>query len=418
MSLHISRLAIVAFTLVSGSAFSAEPSPITLRYEQITHGPNHHFFGYIGHVRTIPWNGTNRYILALRTDFQDRMPEPAEPADIVLIDTQNDFSIEKIEESRAWNFQQGTMFYWNPTSPETQFFFNDRDPETHRVFTVLFDIETRERIREYRFEDSPVANGGVMQGGGSFAAINYGRLARLRRVTGYQGAYDWTAGVAHPEDDGIFKVNIETGERTLIVSYAQMASVLREAEFPLDDQNLFVNHTLWSRGDARMYTFARANWNERGVRINVPLSFRADGSELTAHSQHMGGHPEWLDDRHIIGSLRGEQALYDVVAQRVTESWGDRAIFPNPEGDIALSPDGDWFVNGADRRGRNIYTVLHRPTQRHTIIKATSVEGWSSGDLRIDGSPAWNRTSDVILIPGLADDGTRQLFLLYVEAGA
>ena len=46
-----------------------------------------------------------------------------------------------------------------------------------------------------------------MQGGGWFAGINYARMARLRPVTGYRGATDWTEGVLHPENDGIFKIN-------------------------------------------------------------------------------------------------------------------------------------------------------------------------------------------------------------------
>ena len=57
-----------------------------LEITQLTRGPMHHFFGYIGQARTIPWNDGNRYVVALRTTFQDRMPEAGEPADVVLIE--------------------------------------------------------------------------------------------------------------------------------------------------------------------------------------------------------------------------------------------------------------------------------------------------------------------------------------------
>jgi len=50
------------------------------------------------------------------------------------VDTQNEYSIKVFEWTRAWNFQQGTMLYWNPENPESQFFFNDRDPKTHQLF--------------------------------------------------------------------------------------------------------------------------------------------------------------------------------------------------------------------------------------------------------------------------------------------
>ena len=52
---------------------AAEPR---LEVEQLTAGPKHHFFGYIGHAGTCPWNRSGRYIVALQTDFQDHMPGP------------------------------------------------------------------------------------------------------------------------------------------------------------------------------------------------------------------------------------------------------------------------------------------------------------------------------------------------------
>ena len=42
-------------------------------------------------------------------------------------------------------------------------------------------LSSREGVREYRFDTQPVANGGVKQDGGMFAAINYARMARLRK---------------------------------------------------------------------------------------------------------------------------------------------------------------------------------------------------------------------------------------------
>ena len=90
------------------------------------------------------------------------------------------------------------MFYWNPEAAEKQFFFNDRDIETGKVFCVLYDIEQGRRVKEYRFEDTPFGNGGVAQNGGHFLGINYARMARLRPVTGYAGAYDWTGDEKHP----------------------------------------------------------------------------------------------------------------------------------------------------------------------------------------------------------------------------
>ena len=62
------------------------------RCRQLTTGPLHHFFGYIGHVQNVPWNKSGRYIVALRTPVRDHLPDGSEPAEIVLLDTQNDYS--------------------------------------------------------------------------------------------------------------------------------------------------------------------------------------------------------------------------------------------------------------------------------------------------------------------------------------
>ncbi len=76
--------------------------------------------------------------------------------------------------------------------------------------------------------DSPVGNSGVSPAGGQFAAINYGRLARLRPVTGYPQAWDWSQEENQPANDGVFVVDIATGKRSR-GSFRQMADLLRGA---------------------------------------------------------------------------------------------------------------------------------------------------------------------------------------------
>jgi hypothetical protein len=234
-------------TLLALLCGAADAADLRVNVTPLTSGPKQHFFGYIGHVRTIPWNQSGRNIVALQTDFQDHMPRPEDAAEIILIDTQQGNAITVVDRSRAWNPQQGTMLYWNPQKAETQFFFNDRDPATNEVFCVLYDIEARKRITEYRCKGTPFGNSGVAQKGGWFLGLNYARMARLRPVTGYPAAHDWTVGVAQPENDGIFNVNVATQEMRLLVSFKQLAAALRKTHPEVDGRELFINHTLWNR---------------------------------------------------------------------------------------------------------------------------------------------------------------------------
>ena len=403
----------IAAVLASlGCSESSRPdvsSPI--EREQITFGPKNHFFGYIGHVGTIPWNASGRYILALRTDFVDRMPGPDDVAEVILLDPQNNYEIRAVDTSRGWNVQQGTMFYWNPGDPENQFFFNDRDPETGKVFTVLYDIAEGRRIREYRFEDTPVGNGGVSFDGKHFAGINYARMARLRRVTGYPGAWDWTEGISAPGNDGVFLVDVATGEKRLLVSFRQLADELRRARPEIDSLPLFINHTLWSRTGERLFFFARANFGKPG-RVNASFTIARDGTDLRQQETHIGGHPEWDAGSRMIGSIARRQAVFDVGSQKLVALIGDPELFPDPEGDIALSPNLEWLANGYKHDGKVHYVVHNRRTGLTYRAGGYDLFGRISGDLRCDPAPRWNRAGDALLIPSMMEDGTRQMFVL------
>ena len=411
MSLRDSLL-ILAIAVVCG--VTAHPDPLPAR--QITFGPQHHFFGYIGHVQNTPWNGNGRYLVALRTDYQDHMPSATERADVVLLDAQNNYAVRKIDTTGAWNFQQGTMFYWNPDAPNRELFFNDRDPETNRVFTVLLDITTGERIREYRFDDTPFANGGVAQTGSFFLGLNYARLARLRPVTGYPEAVDWTEGVLHPEDDGIFKVDIKTGKKSLLVSFHQLAAALRPTRPDVEEKALFINHTLNNRDGDRVYFFVRGDFEVPGKRLDVPFTINSNGTGLTLHAQHIGGHPEWAEGHLMIGKEDDQQIIYDTDTQTVVDVLGDGSVFAKPGGDVALSPNGTWLANGARSGKDNAYVFLNRKTGEVLRAGPFPVDSWTSGALRIDAAPCWNRESNQIAFPAIADDATRtrQLFLIDV----
>ena len=419
--LPVSTLAVCFILMLTCSSGKQAQTPaFELDIGQVTSGEKHHFFGYIGQCQTIPWNASGRYILGLEIDRIDRMPKPEEAATVVLVDTRDQNRIIRVDKTHAWNPQQGTMFYWNPINPEFQFFFNDREVETGKVFTVLYDIEEKHRIREYRYDDTPIGNGGVAADGSAWLGLNYGRLARLRLVTGYPEALDWSRDEIAPRNDGIFIVDIMTGEKQLLVSYFDLDQKLREHKPDLDHSGLFINHTLWSREADRVYFFARGGWGKMaGDKINVPFSVNADGTGLTLHEQHIGGHPEWAEGNLLIGSEKGRdgekdrQVLYHVDSKKIAGQLGNPEIFPDPEGDISLSPDGNWFVNGYSKSSRNHYVVYRMSDGAYVRSEGIS-KGSYSGDIRIDPAPRWNRTSDAILVPGIAENGTRQMFMIRV----
>jgi hypothetical protein len=412
----------VAWLFVALAAFVTPSAPAAgprLEVEQVTTGPKHHFFGYIGHALTIPWNRSGRYIVALQTDFQDHMPRPDEAADVILIDTHHGNAIRVVDRTRAWNFQQGTMLSWNPEAAETQFFFNDRDPATGRVFCVLFDISQGEhgrRVKEYRLPDTPVGNGGVSPRGGSFLGLNYGRMSRLRPVTGYPGAFDWTRGVKHPDDDGLFRVDVTTGEARLIVSFARIASAIRPDQPDVDGRELFLNHSLWNRDADRIFFYARADFEQTPRGLDALFVVSPDGSGLTRLRHHLGGHLDWEAGHRMLGGVDGRHAVYDTDTQEFVGTIGDPDSLPDPNGDKALSPGGDWLVNGFRKGETNYYVLFRRSDGTSLLSRGFDQHGWIRGELRDDPAPCWNRDGNQVLFPSIAEDAgrTRQLFLIRV----
>lgn len=395
----------IAWCLAKGQSDS-----LYIEIEQITHGPKHHLFGYIGHGNTIPWNESGRYIVALEIDFFERMPEKGEAAKIILIDTKKDYKVSILDQTYAWNLQQGTMLYWNPEAAETQFLFNDIDLETGTVFTVLYDIEKGERIREYRFGNESIANGGVSPNGGYFVGINYGKLTRSRKVISYAGAKDFTEnGTANPANDGLFKIDIKTGKRELILSYKDLAEFLglKDPTYPI-----YIHHTTLNRDGSRIFFVARG----KGKKFfpNAGCVINADGSGL--RRQIFDGHPEWAVG-NLLALPGGESfELHDVDAQKIVGQIGEKGVFVNTWEDNALSPDANWIVGAHNpTKSECVYTFYYLASKQ--FIRTPSIYTWRDGkNMRIDPAPRWNRTSNAILVPGLTKDRSRQLFVIRLRS--
>jgi hypothetical protein len=68
----------------------------------------------------------------------------------------------------------------------------------------------------------------------------------------------------------------------------------------------------------------------------------------------------------------------------------------------------------------NFYTILSRSDGAFAKSPGVSNGGFTSrgpygSNVRIDAAPRWNRTNDAILVPGVAENGTRQMFMISVN---
>jgi hypothetical protein len=105
--------------------------------------------------------------------------------------------------------------------------------------------------------------------------------------------------------------------------------------------------------------------------------------------------------------------------QEFLDDLGPPSLLGDPSGDKAFAPDPDWLVNGFRERGLNTYVLFRRSDATVLRSRGFDTDGWTSGPLRIDPAPCWNRDGTQILFPAVADDPrkTRQLFRIRVVVG-
>ena len=278
-------------------------------------------------------------------------------------------------------------------------------------------------MREYRFGESSIANAGVSPTGGFFVGVNYRRISRARKVISYPGAGERDArGQGNPADDGVFKVDIATGEKTLLASYAHLAKILAIAK---RDYPIYAHHALVSRSGRHIFFLIRGRnnawrngyWGKHAFHPNAGLIIRADGTGL--RRQSFDGHPEWAEnDRLVVPGQTGFD-LVDVASQKSVGRIGTEGVFRNTWEDNALSPNAVWHVASWNPTNSTcIYTFFSRRSLFH--VDSPPIQTMRRGSrhgtaVRIDPAPRWNRSGNAILAPGVAGDGTRQLFVISLK---
>lgn len=143
---------------------------------RLTNGPKDHLLANYFAINA--WSRDLRYVAALETDINGRLPEKGERAVLGLVDTQNGNQFIPITTTGCWNFQEGTMFHWLEWTNDT-FVFNDcRDG---KFVAVVMNWKTgAERVIPH-----PVS--AVSKDGCKAVSINYARLFLVRPDYGYAG---------------------------------------------------------------------------------------------------------------------------------------------------------------------------------------------------------------------------------------
>lgn len=204
-----------------------------------------------------------------------------------------------VAETKAWSWQQGARLRWHPTD-QGSILYNDMEDGKYVTKACRIDDNHAKIVSRALYDvDSTFSHG---------LSLNFARLQRLCPGYGYSVLPDDTISEVAPQGDGVYSVNLKTGEETLLFSLADLAKDI------CDKGNHYINHLSISPSGERFMFFHI--WRERLEPWKLRFySANMDGSELKCLEKDLRtSHYCWLNDKEILTtSCDGKYIKYHAV---------------------------------------------------------------------------------------------------------
>jgi len=366
----------------------------------------HHFFGYYDKS---PWDATGRYLLSLEVPFMDRQPTADDPATIGMIDLQDDNRWIPLGETLAWCWQQSTMLQWLPGEPQRKIIYNQRDGD--HFISVVQDVFTGEK----RTLPRPI----YAVNGNQALSLNFARLNRTRPGYGYMGVEDKGKDDPHPADDGIYWMDLNTGENRLLISYEQMRH-FHETDTMASGQHWFNHVHIAPDGSSFIWLHRwqhplheRRQWVDRLVTANT------DGTNIcvVADDYYVSHLDYYTPDKVVAWARKADVGdryfLYTLCSDKV-EIIGD-GLF-NTDGHCSFSPDRQWMLTDTypDEQDMRTLILYHMESNTRIDIGKFYAPPELTGPIRCDLHPRWSRDGKQVCIDS-AHEGERQVYVIDVS---
>ena len=381
----------------------------------LTSGPKEHFLASYFGINS--WSSDFRYVLALETDVNGRLSRENEPCTIGVIDTQDGNKFIPVAETRAWNFQEAAMGHWLPWGKDMIAFNDYRDG---KFVAVVMNWKTKEE----RVVPHPIA--AVSPDGRKAISLNYARIRLTRPGYGYAGkGQDPLVGSAWPDDDGLWLVDLVTGDAKLVVP----VSAVRGRAPEVGPNGLFYFcHTVFSRDGERVFWLARGiDWYDpvketAGPWSTTAFTCRTDGSDIRAcfgGREWGGSHFSWLDGKTMAVTVYPKE--YPRTCWHVTFTVGEEDRMPHRlapglldwDGHCTWSPDGKWMSTEGyyDATRLRNWVLMRREDEATVPVGSFAVPEAYSGDWRCDLHARW-RPDGRQLGFNSVHEGSRQIYVI------
>lgn len=371
---------------------------------QITNNEKEHLFASYYGINS--FDKSEQYATVLETDLKFKLPDENDPAILGLVDLKSHDFIP-LTSTRAWNFQQGCMAHWLGTSPDSLIIFNDL--REGKFISIIMNVYTK---KEIKLISHPIS--AVSPNGKEALSINFSRLRLTRPDYGYGGeGQDSRKDIPFPKDDGLFLINLETGDSKLLVSYDQIKNLVP----PLEEGRIeWFNHTLFSREGSKIFWLSRQIEKDR--RITTSFTVNRDGTNLQRcfPDNWAGSHYDWLNDNDLMitANYEGKQYAHVLftVGQQNYKRLGNGIL--DYDGHGTFSPDQKWMVTdtypSSGLREQKIY-LMDMKTEALISLGRFVQPPEYNGFWRCDIHCRWSPDGNMIGFNS-TNSGSRQVYIL------
>lgn len=378
---------------------------------QITKGPGFHWFGYYDKLQFDP---TGRYVLSNQVNFEGRSPLATDKVQVGMVDTGDGDRWIELGTSSAWNWQQGCMLQWVPGS-KTDVLWNDR--VDGQFVSHVMNVKTRKKrtISSPVYTLSPDGQWGV--------TCDFRRLNDCRPGYGYAGLTDPNADVAVPDDVGVWRVDLASGKRELLLSIADAARIPYPGGYSKGAKHWF-NHLLISPDSERFIFLHRWRGEKEGRSFSTRL-FTADARGKDLYVTDPFGktsHFVWRDPKHILAwawhPSHGEKFYVYTDKTDKVEVVGPDVMTVNGHCTY-LNRDGGsrWILNDTypdKERNQNVY-LYDVPSGRRLPLGSFQSPAAYTGEWRCDTHPRSSPDGTKVVIDS-PHKGGRQMYLIDIAA--
>jgi hypothetical protein len=375
----------------------------------LSDGQNPTFFGY--HDKT-PFSKDGTKILAMSVAGSDTSPETeCSPLTLGYFTKNNSGEFENtfisFAETTTWCWQQGCMLQWHPLYADTLVVYNDIVDGSYG--SVIFDVQRRKRVQEY---NHPVYS---LDPTGNFAAtLNFSRLGRLRPGYGYSLLPDHTVEQKAPEDDGLFVFKLSTGERSLLVSLADLAKEAGDS-----NNQHYINHATFSPDGKRLVFFhlwAADNKPGRGLRVCEADPHTGKWQEV--ESDRIVSHYCWRDSNVFLATSRAKNGIWYYTLYGLNlKQRSDLSLPFKHDGHPMFHPlDKTRFVTDTypDKcRDQHLYLADVNSENVQQVAALYSPFKYT-GQVRCDLHPRWDREGKFLVVDSV-QIGSRVLSMFEME---